>query len=71
MAGKQVLIDYSKCDPSLCEDGICTAALACPRKAMGQEAPHEAPMPPAGPCKGCAECVLQCPLKAVRMIAYG
>jgi translation initiation factor RLI1 len=69
MTGQRVLIDYSKCDPRRCEGGVCTAALACPRKAMGQEAPYEVPMPPSAPCKGCAECVIHCPLKAVRLVS--
>lgn len=71
MAGKLVVIDYSKCDPVQCEGGVCTAALACPRKVMNQEAPYEPPMPPSFPCRGCAECVLHCPFKAVSMVATG
>ena len=71
MAGKLVLVDYSKCDPTQCDGGVCTAALACPRKVMGQEAPYEVPMPPSVLCKGCAECTRHCPLKAVGLIAGG
>ncbi len=71
MAGKLVLVDYGRCDPTQCEGGVCTAAIACPRKAMTQEAPYEAPMPPAGPCKGCAECTLHCALRAVFVVTAG
>jgi translation initiation factor RLI1 len=68
MIGKLALVDYRKCDPTQCEGGVCTAALMCPRKVMMQEAPYEAPMPPAGLCKGCAECALHCPLRAVNIV---
>jgi translation initiation factor RLI1 len=71
MAGKLALVDYRKCDPTQCAGGVCTAALACPRKVMRQEDPYEAPMSPSAPCTGCAECVLHCSLHAVELVTDG
>jgi translation initiation factor RLI1 len=67
MAGKLALVDYSKCDPERCENGVCAAALACPRKLLGQEAPYEAPMTDPSLCLGCGDCVQSCPLKAIEV----
>lgn len=61
------LIDYQKCSPEDCENGICLAVLACPNKVLRQEAPYEMPDPYPGMCLGCGSCVLACPLGAVRV----
>lgn len=67
MPKPQATIDAGKCHPEKCEKGICVAMLACPTKTLKQEAPYEIPFP-AGLCKGCGLCALECPFKAIRMI---
>ncbi|MBI4331528.1 MAG: 4Fe-4S binding protein [Chloroflexi bacterium] len=39
--------------------------MACPQKILEQEAAYEAPMTVQSICKGCAKCVLACPLRAI------
>jgi translation initiation factor RLI1 len=66
---KQVaMIDYQSCEPALCENGVCQAARACPRKLLKQEEPFEMPDPYTNMCMGCAICVRACPKKAIQMI---
>jgi translation initiation factor RLI1 len=66
---KQVaVINYQRCEPALCEAGICQATLACPRKLLKQEAPFEMPDAYTNMCVGCAICVQACPKEAVKMI---
>ena len=67
MAGKTVLVDYRACDPARCEDGLCPAARVCTRKLLRQEAPFEVPMADVSVCRGCGDCVLACPLGAIRV----
>jgi translation initiation factor RLI1 len=67
MAGKIALIDYRKCDPQLCAEGVCIAAQACPRKLIGQEAPYEAPMTDPAPCRGCGDCARTCTQGAIQI----
>jgi len=61
------MIDYRRCDPSLCERGICRAVLACPNHVLRQEAPFEMPDPYPSMCVGCAVCAQACPMGAVRV----
>ena len=68
MPKKVATIDYQFCDPKLCEDGICQAALTCPRKLLKQEEPFEMPDSYPNMCIGCGICVRACPKKAVLMI---
>ncbi len=68
MPGKMALVNYNKCDPQRCDCGVCVAALACPRKLLSQEAPYETPMADSAPCKGCGDCVLACPLRAIELV---
>ena len=67
MAGKVALVDYRRCDPTMCEEGVCVAALACPRKLLSQEAPYDVPMTDPSPCRGCGDCARSCPLKAIEV----
>ena len=69
MAGKLALVDYRKCDPVMCEQGVCAAVLACPRKLLSQEAPYEAPMTDPSPCKGCGDCARSCALSAIEVVS--
>lgn len=68
MPRKMALVDYKKCRPELCDSGSCAAALACPHKLLKQEGPYEIPMPDPSICRGCAECVIACPLKAIELM---
>lgn len=68
MPGKMALVNYDKCHPESCDCGICAAALACSRKLLTQEAPYETPMTDPSPCKGCGDCVLACPAKAIELV---
>ncbi len=68
MPRKMALVDFPKCHPENCPDGVCLAARACPRKVLRQENPGEVPMPDPAVCRGCADCVRACPQKAVRLV---
>jgi translation initiation factor RLI1 len=68
MAGQRALVDYRKCDPKLCEGGVCAAVQACPRKLVRQEAPYDAPMTDAMPCRACGDCARSCPLAAIKVV---
>ncbi|MFC1967686.1 4Fe-4S binding protein [Chloroflexota bacterium] len=67
MPGNMALVDFNKCLPDKCKDGICAAAAACPRKLLKQETPGQPPMPDPFLCKGCSDCVRACPQKAVSL----
>ena len=65
----RAVIDYQKCQPEKCGNGICAAAAACPQKVLKQEAPFEFPLArPSKLCKGCAKCNDACPAKALRIV---
>ena len=61
------VVEYEKCQPDQCENGICVAVLACPTETLKQEAPYEVPYL-LGLCRGRAQCAQACPLKAIRMV---
>ncbi|MFC1954338.1 4Fe-4S binding protein [Chloroflexota bacterium] len=65
MPGKIALVDFNKCRPEECENGICKAAQACERNLLKQEAAFESPMTDPSICRACGDCVRACPLKAV------
>jgi translation initiation factor RLI1 len=67
MPTKIALIDFKKCSPPKCRDGICTAALACTHRLLKQEAPYEIPMPDPSLCRGCGDCAQACPFKAIKV----
>ena len=68
MPSKIALVDFNKCDPKLCEKGICQAAQVCPRKLLVQEAPGEPPMTNPALCRACGDCVRACPKKAITIV---
>ncbi|MDD5287620.1 MAG: hypothetical protein PHY28_00690 [Dehalococcoidales bacterium] len=70
MPSKMALVDFNKCKPDRCDkkNGICSAARACPRKLLKQEAPHEPPMTNPSICQACADCIRACPLKAIKIV---
>ncbi|MFA4836017.1 MAG: hypothetical protein WC749_08125 [Dehalococcoidia bacterium] len=65
MPKPKAYVDYEKCNPELCPDGICAAAKECKLKVLRQDAPHEAPYTTSAPCKGCFTCLTACPAKAI------
>ena len=67
MPGNRAIINYEKCHPEQCENGICAAALACARKLLKQEAPNEVPVMDPLLCLGCSDCLKACPLEAIKM----
>jgi len=68
MPRKRSMVDYSKCQPEKCKDGICLAAQACPHNVMTQEEPYEMPDVNPAMCVGCALCAQACPLHAIHVI---
>jgi translation initiation factor RLI1 len=69
MPRKMAIVDYSACYPERCDQGLCLAALACPRKVLRQEMPFEMPEPNPTMCAGCGVCVVACPVKAIHVSA--
>jgi len=67
VTGKAALVDYNRCQPGNCVNGVCVAAAACTRKLLRQEIPYERPMPDPFLCLGCADCVRACLLNAVKI----
>ncbi|MBI4284425.1 MAG: 4Fe-4S binding protein [Chloroflexi bacterium] len=62
---KMAVVDYGKCRLELCDGGVCAAVAACPHHLLKQEATYTAPMPDPAICRGCGQCSLACPFKAI------
>lgn len=67
MPKKIAVIDYQKCKPESCQDGICLAVSACQKRTLKQEAPYEQPEPPII-CVGCGTCVQACDQAAIILL---
>jgi translation initiation factor RLI1 len=65
MPNKVALVDFNKCHPEQCEGGVCKASQACKYKLLKQEKLYEIPMADPFVCRGCGDCVLACPHKAI------
>ena len=65
MPSKIAMVDFNKCQPDMCENGVCLAAKACEKKLMKQLEPYEPPMMRGSMCKACTDCVKACPLGAI------
>jgi translation initiation factor RLI1 len=68
MPKKMALVQFDKCRPGVCKNGICAAAEACPRKLITQEDPYDIPMTDPSLCKGCGDCANACPAKAIMIM---
>jgi translation initiation factor RLI1 len=67
---KYTEVDFTQCDPGECgvRDGTCVAVKACTHKLLEQEDPYEPPvLLSSSMCSGCAQCVRECPLGALRI----
>ena len=65
MPKHKAYVNYNRCDPELCPDGICVAAKECELGILYQNTPYEQPETTSAPCKGCFKCLLVCPTKAI------
>jgi translation initiation factor RLI1 len=65
MPSKVALVDYNKCRPDMCDNGICQAAQVCQYKLLKQEKSYEIPMADPYICRGCGDCVRACTWKAI------
>jgi len=65
MLRKIALINYNKCDPKECRDGICKAVSTCSKKVFKQEEPYGAPFINARLYSGCFDCISSCPRDAI------
>lgn len=68
MAGRVAMVVYDKCQVENCDNGICAAVAACPRKLLIQQEPYEAPISRQSICRACSKCVKACPFGAIKMV---
>lgn len=65
-----ISLDYQRCEPKQCEQGVCRAVALCRRKALRQEQPFEPPELNAELCLGCAVCTTVCSAHALQALAW-
>ena len=65
MPRKIAIVNYNKCDPKECKEGICQAVSACSKKVIKQEEQYEPPYINASLCSGCYECISYCARNAI------
>jgi len=68
MPHKIAIVNYNKCDPKKCEDGVCKAVSACSKKVFKQEEPYEIPFINTNLCTGCYDCIKSCPRGAIEKV---
>jgi translation initiation factor RLI1 len=65
---KQIaVVNYDRCRPLVCEDGVCVAVRSCPRGLLFQETVFELPEPHPGVCVGCGICAQACPCDPIQL----
>jgi len=64
---KIAIVDFNRCNPEVCGNGVCKAAQACEYKLLRQEITYETPMTDPSICKACGDCVRTCPQKAIQI----
>ena len=64
----KITIDYKRCDPKRCDQGVCVAFLDCPTKLIRQIELYDYPYPVAGFCQECGKCSEACLLRAISML---
>jgi Fe-S-cluster-containing hydrogenase component 2 len=62
---QRVAVDYKRCHPESCEEGMCLIVRECPRRLFKQEEPYDPPFVISGFCEDCGRCIEMCPLQAV------
>ena len=70
MPSKMAIVDFHKCKPSECENGVCLAAQVCERKLLTQETVYQAPMTNPSLCRACGDCLRACPLGAIQISRF-
>jgi len=65
MFSKHAVIDFMAC--AACRN--CDAAETCERHAIIREEHDEPPFVLQPKCKGCGDCVVACPFKAIRLVS--
>ncbi len=68
MAGKSARIDFSRCNPKLCdpERGMCAAVAVCKKRLLEQEERYDTPwLLSVAMCVGCGDCVRACLMGAI------
>ncbi len=65
MPKPKAYVNYNKCNPHLCPNGICLAAGECELGILFQDEPYEPPETTSSPCKGCFKCLIACPARAI------
>ena len=70
MLGKVALIDFNKCRPGECDNGLCLAVKACERNLLTREDAYEVPLPTPSICRGCGDCLRACPLGAIQISRF-
>lgn len=68
MPKRIAVVNYRVCLPEKCEDGVCLAVQACPKRLLKQEGRYEMPDPVSNMCLGCGICIQACPLEAIQLI---
>jgi len=61
-------VQLARVESNICSGHeICTARKTCPTKALFQMDPGEAVMVNGSLCRGCGDCVVACPEKAIKI----
>jgi translation initiation factor RLI1 len=69
MPKKVALVDFRKCRPQACADGVCVAVRLCPSRLIQQEEPFSVPMTEPFACRACGECTRACPQQAINIVS--